>query len=63
MHFHMHDCECLFSERVYHMLHFSTIKNKGQMVSGLVFGTKSIKTKQKPLAFLLNKRMNADGKG
>lgn len=59
----MHDRECLFSEKVYHMLHFSTTKNKGQMVPGLVFGTKSIKAKERPLTFLLNKRMNTDCKG
>lgn len=58
----MHDHECLFTEKVYHMLHFSTTKDKGQMVPGLVFGTKSIKAKQKLLTFLLNKRMNADSK-
>lgn len=56
----MHDHECLFSEKVYHMLHFSTTKNKEQMVPGLVYGTKSIKAKQKPLTFLLNKGMNAE---
>lgn len=58
----MHDRECLFSEKVYHMLHFSTTKNKGQMVPGLVYGTKSIKAKEKPLTFLLDKRMNTDCK-
>lgn len=57
--FHMHDRECLFSEKVYHMLHFSTTtKNKGQVVLGLVCGTKNIKAKQKPLTFLLTKGMN-----
>lgn len=33
------------------------------MVPGLVFGTESIKAKQKPLPFLLNKRVKADCKG
>lgn len=44
------------------MLPFSTTKNKSPMVPGLVFGTESIKAKQKPLPFLLNKRAKADCK-
>lgn len=59
----MHDHECLFTEKVYHMLHFFQLpRTKGKWSPALYLEQKSIKAKQKPLTFLLNKRMNADSK-
>lgn len=49
--------------RFYNMWHFSTSMNKRQMGPGSGLGTKKIKAKQKPLTFLVNKRMNTDCKG
>lgn len=47
--FHMYDREYLFDVNVYHMLHFSTINNKGEGVSVFVFVTKGTKMRYIPI--------------